>query len=80
MIIQESTIKHASSYVSEDLEDEILNQIWPKPNSKNADERKLSGSMEVAGGASEVTLQRDALVSEFMDLHCRAGHTSFAKL
>ena len=59
---------------------ESIESEWHAPNDKNTSEVKLTGKLEATGRDKEMDLRRENLASEFLDIHCRAGHTSFGKL
>ena len=70
----------------ESEDDEIgqldLSKIWPSPNSKNISEERLAGKNDAGTvtDGQEINRKRNSMVMEFLDLHNKAGHTSFAKL
>ena len=66
---------HTTGERIEDTED-----IWRHPNNKNPSEFKLTGKRDAMGWGKEIEHRNDNLAMEFLNLHCRAGHVSFAKL
>ena len=65
---------------AKDPPSQSIENEWPSPNKKNTSEKNLTGKLEAMGREKELELRRENLESEFLDLHCRAGHTSFSKL
>ena len=58
-----------------------IDDIWQHPNNKNPSEFKLTGKRDAMGWGKEIKeieYRNDNLAMEFLSLHCRAGHVSFA--
>ena len=68
--------------VSEGGDEPDTSKGWEVPNTMNESEIKLSGTNgdTVITSEREMERSRNNIVTEFLDLHHRAGHISFAKL
>lgn len=81
LIIQPGVDEDDESDV-EDNEQLDLTKIWPSLNHKNISEKRLSGNGgdSIVTNGHELDRKRNGTVTEFLNLHNKAGHTSFAKL